>query len=38
MKKASWIEAFPELMHALGQTAWMVGASFVIVTVLGLLA
>ena len=36
MKKASWIEAFPELMHALGQTAWMVGASFVIVTVLGL--
>ena len=36
MRKASWLEAFPELMESLGQTAWMVGWSFLIVVVLGL--
>ena len=36
MRKVSWLEAFPELMESLGQTAWMVGWSFLIVVVLGL--
>lgn len=36
MKKASWFEVLPELLASLGQTAWMVGWSFLIVTVLGL--
>ncbi|NLA28375.1 MAG: ABC transporter permease [Propionibacterium sp.] len=36
MRKVSWIEAFPEMMATLGETAWMVGGSFVIVTVLGI--
>ena len=36
MKKDSWLEVFPELMGSLGQTAWMVGWSFLIVVVLGL--
>ena len=37
MTKKSWLEALPELLESLGQTAWMVGWSFLIVTVLGLL-
>ena len=36
MRKVSWLEALPELMESLGQTAWMVGWSFLIVVVLGL--
>lgn len=36
MKKASWIEVIPELLESLGQTAWMVGWSFLIVVVFGL--
>ncbi|WIY82844.1 methionine ABC transporter permease [Propionimicrobium sp. PCR01-08-3] len=36
MRKVSWTEAFPEMVGTLGDTAWMVGVSFVIVTVLGL--
>ena len=36
MRKVSWLEALPELMDSLGQTAWMVGWSFLIVVVLGL--
>ncbi len=36
MRKVSWTEAFPEMMETLGQTAWMVGGSFIIVTILGL--
>ena len=36
MRKVSWLEAVPELMESLGQTAWMVGWSFLIVVVLGL--
>lgn len=32
----SWTDALPELLTSLGQTAWMVGWSFVIVTVLGI--
>lgn len=36
MKKASWVEVLPELMKSLGETAWMVGWSFLIVLVLGL--
>lgn len=34
----SWTDALPELLTSLGQTAWMVGWSFVIVTVLGIIA
>ena len=36
MRKASWIEVLPELLESLGQTAWMVGWSFLIVVVFGL--
>ena len=36
MRKVSWLEALPELMESLGQTAWMVGWSFLIVVALGL--
>ena len=36
VRKVSWLEALPELMESLGQTAWMVGWSFLIVVVLGL--
>lgn len=36
MRKDSWIEVLPELLGSLGQTAWMVGWSFLIVVVLGL--
>lgn len=36
MKKDSWLEVFPELMGSLGQTAWMVGWSFLIVVLFGL--
>mgnify|MGYP000045883841 CR=1 FL=1 len=36
MRKVSWLEALPELMESLGQTAWMVGWSFLIVVVLGM--
>ena len=36
MRKVSWLEALPELMESLGQTAWMVGWSFLILVVLGL--
>ena len=36
MRKVSWLEALPGLMESLGQTAWMVGWSFLIVVVLGL--
>ncbi len=34
----TWTDALPELLTSLGQTAWMVGWSFVIVTVLGIIA
>lgn len=37
MTKATWIEALPELMFAFGQTAWMVGWSFLITVVFGTL-
>lgn len=36
MRKATWTEVIPELLESLGQTAWMVGWSFLIVIVLGL--
>ncbi len=36
--KTTWIEALPDLGLALGETAWMVGWSFVITVLLGTLA
>lgn len=36
MTQVSWQEALPELFKALGQTAWMVGWSFLITVVLGI--
>ncbi len=36
MTKKSWIDALPELLESLGQTAWMVGWSFLIVVIFGL--
>ena len=36
MNKISWLDALPELMKALGQTGWMVGWSFLITLLLGL--
>ena len=33
--KTSWIDALPDLAAALGETAWMVGWSFVITLLLG---
>ena len=36
MTQTTWMEALPELLGSLGQTAWMVGWSFLIVVVLGL--
>ena len=38
MTKATWLEALPELMQSLGQTAWMVGWSFLITVVFGTIA
>lgn len=38
MNKATWIEALPELMFALGQTGWMVTWSFLITVVFGTIA
>ena len=35
MTPVSWQEALPELWKALGQTAWMVGWSFLITVLLG---
>ncbi len=35
MNQKTWIEALPELLGALGETAWMVGWSFLIVVLLG---
>ena len=35
MTQKTWIEALPELLGALGETAWMVGWSFLIVVLLG---
>ena len=35
MRQKTWIEVVPELLESLGQTAWMVGWSFVITVVLG---
>lgn len=37
MRRASWLEVIPELLASLGETAWMVGWSFVIVTLFGLI-
>lgn len=37
MTKASWQDALPELLASLGQTGWMVGWSFIITVVIGLL-
>ena len=36
--KTSWIDALPDLGKAFGETAWMVGWSFLITVVLGVLA
>ena len=36
MTQATWQEALPELLESLGQTAWMVGWSFLIVVIFGL--
>lgn len=36
MRQATWQEALPELLGSLGETAWMVGWSFLIVTVFGI--
>ncbi len=36
MTQATWQEALPELLEALGQTAWMVGWSFLITLVFGI--
>lgn len=38
MNKISWVESIPELLAALGETAWMVGWSFLITVVFGVLA
>ncbi len=38
MTKATWLEALPELTHSLGQTAWMVGWSFLITLIFGTIA
>lgn len=38
MNKISWVESIPELLGALGETAWMVGWSFLITVVFGVLA
>ncbi len=35
MTRTTWAEALPELMGSLGQTAWMVGWSFLITLVVG---
>ncbi len=35
MNKTSWLEAMPELLAALGETAWMTGWAFVITVLLG---
>ncbi len=35
MTQTTWMEALPELLGSLGQTAWMVGWSFLITLVLG---
>ena len=36
MRKTSWVDAIPELLDSLGQTGIMVGGSFVIVVIFGL--
>lgn len=36
MNQTSWQDALPELLEALGETAWMVGWSFLITVVLGI--
>lgn len=36
MNKTTWLEALPELLEALGETAWMTFGSFLITLVLGL--
>lgn len=38
MNKTTWIDAIPELLEALGQTAWMVSWSFLLTLVLGTVA
>ncbi len=38
MNKITWMESIPELLAALGETAWMVGWSFLITVVFGVLA
>ena len=35
MNQKTWIEALPELLEALGETAWMVGWAFLIVVLVG---
>lgn len=37
MNKTTWIEALPELLTALGETAWMVGWAFLITVIFGLI-